>query len=180
MEEDGSILLSWLSRDSVAKVDLNPLSPTFGEVLWILDGNPPNQLPSDIVMDWSAVPGPDSFSGQHDFHRRRDGRFMLLDNDHGRAVVFTIDEVNHTAKADAVYATVEPVCGAQGTAADTLGGNALVGCLTEFTREYDGQTGQLLWESEIGCRNGGGGFFGTSSARWYPLDGWSNAFLPTP
>ncbi len=180
VEEDGTVLLSWLTRDSVAKIDLNPASPTFGEVLWIVDGNPPNQLPEDITVDWSGVPGASFFSGQHNFHRRRDGRYMLLDNDNGRGLVLSIDEVNRTATAEAVYDTVEGSCGAQGTAADTLGGNAVVGCTTEFTREYDGVTGELIWQSEIGCANGGGGFFGTSSARWYPLDGWSASYLPTP
>jgi len=180
VEEDGTALFSWLTRDSVAKVDLNPSSPTFGDVLWIMDGNPPDELPADITIDWSGVPGPDSFGGQHNFNRRHDGRYMLLDNDHGRGVVLSIDEVNRTATADAVYSTRENVCGPQGTATDTEDGNALVACTTEFMREYDGVTDQLIWEAEIICANGGGGFFGNSSARWYALDGWSNDYLPTP
>ncbi len=179
VEEDGTALLSWLSRDSVAKIDLDPASPTFNQVLWIVDGDPPDDLPADIVVDWSGVDGADFFSRQHNFHRRRDGRFMLLDNDHGRGVVLTIDEVARTATANAVYATVESVCGPQGTAADTEAGNSVVGCSTEFLREYDGLTDELVWEAEVECESGGG-FFGISVGRWYPLDGWSKAYTPVP
>ena len=54
VDDDDSVLLSWHTRDSVAKVDLDPNSPTFGEVLWIMDGDPPDELPSDITIDWSG------------------------------------------------------------------------------------------------------------------------------
>ena len=179
VDEDGTAVLSWLTRDSVAKVDLNPQSPTFGEVLWIMDGNPPDALPPDITIDWSNVGGANFFSQQHNFHRRHDGRYMLLDNDHGRGIVFTIDEVNRTATADAVYPTAEFFCGAQGTADDTEDGNALVACGNDALREYDGVTDALIWDAEVDCANGGG-FGGPGVARWNVLDGWSKAFLPNP
>lgn len=178
VEEDGTALLSWFRRDSVAKIDLNPTSPTFGELLWIMGGNPPGELPNDFTIDWSGVAGPDFFSRQHNFHRRHDGRYMLLDNANGRAIVFTLDEENRTAVADAVYPTAQGVCAAQGTAADTEAGNAVVACIDEFVREYDGITDELIWQGEVHCANGGDALLG--SARWYPLDDWSKAFRPGP
>ena len=55
----------------------------------------------------------------------------------------------------------------------------MVGCSTEFLREYDGLTDELVWEAEVECESGGG-FFGISVGRWYPLDGWSKAYTPVP
>lgn len=174
LDADGNLLQSWLFRDTVAKIDLDPASPTYQSPIWLMNGtNQQGALGNDITIDWSAIGGPDSFGGQHCFHQRRDGRYMLLDNDHGRALVLSIDDAAGTATVDAAYDTHEPSCGAQGTAMDTLSGNALVACQSRFVREYDLATGNQIWEGEAICRNsGGGGWSSWSGARWYPLDGW--------
>lgn len=177
VEEDGTVLLSWHSRDSVAKIDLRPESPTLGDVLWIMDGNPPDFYPPDIVIDWSAVPLPHKFDRQHNFHRRHDGRYMLLDNIGGRGIVFTIDEQNRTATADVVYPTQRPSCAAQGTATDTENGNAVVGCDRAYLREYDGTTDEPIWQAKVKCSKVFAPWVG--SERWYPLDHWSDEYLPT-
>jgi hypothetical protein len=174
LDADGNLLLSWLNQDTVAKIDLDPLSPTYGDPIWLMNGgNRPGDLGNDITIDWSGIGGADSFGGQHSFHQRHDGRHMLLDNDHGRALVLTVDDTTLTARVDAAYATHESRCGAQGTATDAWSGNSLVGCQSRWVREYDLATGTAVWEGEANCRNnGGGGWSARAGARWYPLDGW--------
>jgi hypothetical protein len=163
----GDIYLSWLSLDTVAKIEGDWTSPDFGTPIWILDGNGGAGM-GTIATDWDAVPDEDSFAQQHSFNVRPDGRLMLLDNGHGRGLVIDLDETTSSATVDGAYATREGACGPQGTARSTLGGNAVVGCAGDWVREYDGVTGDLLWEAEVQC--GGGG--GQGSSRWYPLDGW--------
>lgn len=174
LDANGDLLQSWLNQDTVAKIDMDPLSPTYLDPIWLMSGNGrANDLGNDITIDWSAVGGADSFGGQHCFHQRRDGRYMLLDNDHGRAIVLSIDDTTLTATVDAAYDTHEASCGPQGTAMDTLTGNAVVACQSRFVREYDQVTGTAIWEGEANCRNGGGGGWSPrSGVRWYPLDGW--------
>jgi hypothetical protein len=173
LDADGNLLQSWLMHDTVAKIDLQP-GPDRGDPVWLMSGDGrPGELGNDLTIDWSQIGGADSFGGQHSFHQRHDGRYMLLDNDHGRALVMTIDDATLTATVDAAYATREPSCGPQGTATDAVNGNALVGCQSRFVREYDVLTEALLWEGEANCRNnGGGGWSPRAGARWYPLDGW--------
>lgn len=174
LDADGNLLQSWLNQDTVAKIDADPASPTFGRAIWLMSGDGrPHELGNDITIDWSAVPDEDSFGGQHCFHQRRDGRYMLLDNDHGRGLVLSIDDAARTATVDAAYDTRERSCGAQGTAMDTRSGNAVVACLSRFVREYDAASGAMVWEAEAHCRNsGGGGWSPNAGTRWYPLDGW--------
>ena len=133
-----------------------------------------NDIGFDIDVDWDGINGPDGFGFEHNMHLRNDGRLMLLDNDNGRGLVFTVDEVAKTAVVDATYDTYENFCGPQGTAMDTKAGNAVVACDTEWVREYDLATSAMIWEGELTCRNGGQGGFGggVSATRWYPLDSW--------
>jgi hypothetical protein len=158
----------------VGKINGDFSSPDFGQPYWILAGDDPAGLGSTVRMDWSSFGGPDGFSNQHNFHPTRDGKYMLLDNDHGRVVRFTLDELAGTATLDGVFSTAEGSCGAQGTAQDTVDGNVIAACNTDMVREYDGLTGAMLWEGEVRCANGGApGFFGgVTAARWYPISGW--------
>lgn len=172
VDDNGDIYLSWLNQSSVGKIVGDPAAANFGEPLWIMAGGPPAELGSTVPLDWTGIGGADTFDFQHDFHMRHDGRFMVLDNTHGRALVFTIDQVGLTATVDAAYDTAEGSCGPQGTAMDAANGNALVGCDTDTVREYDLATGAMIWQGEVDCRNGNGGFFGNSVTRWYPMDGW--------
>jgi hypothetical protein len=174
VDANGDFYLSWLTRNSIAKFEGDRTAPNWGERIWIMTGNGlAGQLGNDITVDWSGVPGDDGFGGQHNAHLRRDGRLMFLDNDNGRGVVMTVDEVAMTATVDAVYETRENSCGAQGTAADTRAGNAVVACASEWVREYDLATASQIWEAELHCFNGGGGGWTSNAAtRWYPLDGW--------
>lgn len=171
VDEAGDILLSWLSQDTVAKIEGDWTTADFGTPLWMLEGGT-GDLVGTVTTDWSAVPAPAAFDGQHSLTIRPDGRLMLLDNDNGRGLVIALDEATGTATVDAAYDTRESRCGPQGTARSTLGGNAVVGCMGDFVREYDAASGAMIWEAEVQCSSGGGGGFDEGSARWYPLDGW--------
>jgi hypothetical protein len=173
VDDNGDLHLSWLNQNSVGKFVGDRDAPDWGERIWIIQGGE-SELGNDIALDWSLVGGADGFGLQHNFHGTRDGRYMLLDNANGRALVISVDEATMTGTVDAAYETNENACGAQGTAMDLWNGNAIVACSTAFLREYDGATGDLVWQGEVECRNGGGGglFGGIVPARWYPLDGW--------
>jgi hypothetical protein len=174
VDEAGDMYLSMMHQNSIAKIEGDLASPDFGTPLWILPGDvTQNTIGHDIVVDWSPIGGADTFDTEHHIHLRHDGRLMVLDNDHGRALVFSVDEVNLTATMEAEYATFEASCGrGQGTAIDLLNGNSVVACNTGMVREYDLATGLEIWEAEVGCRNGSVVGQGVTAARWYPLDGW--------
>jgi hypothetical protein len=98
---------------------------------------------------------------------------QVLDNGHGRGLVIDLDEATSTAAVIGEYETRENSCGPQGTSRSTLAGNPIVGCAGDWVREYDFATGGQLWEAEVQCVGGGGGFGGPpGSSRWYALDGW--------
>lgn len=174
VDEAGDIYISMLEQASLAKIVGDLASPDFGTPIWILPGDvTQNTIGSDIVVDWSQIGGADTFETQHMLHLRHDGRLMVLDNEHGRVLVFTVDEVNKTATMDAEYETFEALCDfGQGTAIDTVAGNAVVGCNTGMVREYDVATGLQIWEAEVECRNGQSVGHGVKVARWFPLDSW--------
>jgi hypothetical protein len=171
VDDAGDILLSMLSQAMVAKLDGDLASPTFGDPIWLLDGDAPQgELDGTLYRDFSAVGAPNEFEDQHSAFIRADGRLQLLDNNNGRALVITIDEVNNIATVDGEYETLENTCSVQGTSRATQAGNPVVGCFGDTVREYDIATGLMLWQGEVDC--GGGGGFGSGSTRFYPLDGW--------
>lgn len=171
VEDNGDFLLSFLAQRAIGAFVGDPDSPDFGRRKWIASGAPePGPLGSDIALDWSYVPGRDSFLWQHNLNRRADGRLQMLDNMHGRALVFDIDAAAGVGHVDSVYPTVEPACGAQGTAQGG-DGDLLVACSQDTVRAYDVQTAEPVWQARVECRMGSGPL-GPSAARWYPLDGW--------
>lgn len=169
VDEVGDIYLSMLTQAMVAKLDGDLSSPTFGDPIWLLDGDAPaGDLNGTIAIDFSAVGAPDEFEDQHSVIVRPDGRLQLLDNNNGRGLVITVDEANSTATVDAEFATLENTCSVQGTSRSTAAGNPVVGCIGDTVREYDIATGMLLWQAEVDCASGPG----PGSSRFYPLDGW--------
>ncbi len=172
VDEAGDIYLSWLTQETIGKIEGDWTSPDFGTPLWILRGRDTGEIGNTIATDWSMIGGNDYFNFQHSLMLRPDGRLQLLDNTNGRGLVISLDEVNNTATVDGAYDTRESSCGAQGTSRSTQAGNPVVGCLGDWVREYDGVTGAPLWEAEVQCPGGGGGWGFGGAARWYPLDGW--------
>jgi len=169
VDEAGDIYLSMLSQAMIAKLDGDLASPTWGDPIWLLDGDgPAGELDGTLFADFSAVGPPDEFEDEHSAASRSDGRLQLLDNNNGRALVITIDEVNSMAIVDAEFATFEDSCSVQGTSRSTQAGNPVVGCLGDTVREYDINTEMLLWQGTVDCMSGPG----PGSTRFYPLDGW--------
>jgi hypothetical protein len=174
VDDNGDILLNYLTQETFVKIEGDLASPDFGQPIWIMSPGNQGGIGNDFAVDWSQVGGADTIGFQHNLNIRNDGRLMVLDNTNGRGLVISYDEVNMTATVDAAYDTYENSCGPQGTAMDTLAGNAIVACNTEWLREYDLKTSAKIWEAEVTCRNGGaGGFFGgVAPTRWYPIEGW--------
>ena len=166
VQPTGEIVLSLYSRSSVLMLEGDVASWDFGTTRWILAGVEPAELGQDFDVDWERVGGGDAFRSQHSVLVRNDGRLMLLDNLSGRGLVLSYDEPTWTATVEEAWDTVEPTCGQQGTARDSLAGNSFVGCDGDQLREYDPAAG-LVWEAKVDC--GGSDAY---VARFYPLDGW--------
>jgi hypothetical protein len=171
----GDVYLSAHAQNTILKVNGDVASADFGELLWSFEGSL-GGIGQDFFVDWSAIDGDDGFVGQHDVHLRADGRLTLLDNANGRALVFTVDEATRSATADESWATLEPSCGPQGTAADTPVGNAVVACSGRSVREWDAAQAVEQWRAEVVCPlptpdPGAPGLIATA-VRWYPLGGW--------
>jgi hypothetical protein len=171
VDPTGDVLLSFYARQTLAKVEGDLASPSFGTTLWTLPGLPSEPFAEEqfqFDVDWSQVVGGDGFSFQHSATVRNDGRVMVLDNFSGRALVFATDEVAHIAVAEEAWDAFEDTCGTQGTARDSTSGHTFVGCDGPHMREYDPAAG-LVWSADVtGC--GAGGV--ESVARFYPLEGW--------
>ncbi len=170
VDDAGDFYLSFLTQDTIAKIEGDWTSPDFGTPHWILEGRASGQLANTITTDWSAVGGPDDFNDPHSLILRPDGRVQLLDNRNGRGLVIAVDEKTSTATVDGAYDTRENSCGPQGTSRSTQAGNVVVGCTGDWVREYDIGTGSMIWEAQVQCPTGGFGSQG--AARWYPLDHW--------
>ncbi|MCB9689207.1 MAG: aryl-sulfate sulfotransferase [Alphaproteobacteria bacterium] len=171
LDAAGNMYLSFFYRHTVAKLVGDPADPSFGDVIWLMAGDPPNQIGNDITVDWSAVGGADSFRFQHHFQPRANGGYTLLDNDHGRALIVSVDEGSGQAVVEGAFATREARCGPQGTAAEVASnGNVVAGCWGDWLREYDDTSGAQVWEGHLVCQNTPQG--GPKVARYYPLDTW--------
>lgn len=159
--------LSWLTHNTVAKVDGDVAGGTFGEQIWYLDGQGGTLGGVDLIStDWSQVGGNDGFTDQHSVLLRHDGKLQLLDNGSGRGLVIAMDQAARTATVEATHATGSGVCGPQGTARSTAAGHAVVACTGGPIREYDA-AGTMVWQATAECVGGG---FVPGSGRWYPLD----------
>ena len=165
VDDSGDVYLSLLTQHMVAKFDGDWTGADFGTVLWTMTGQGGSDIPSDIQPDFSALAGPKIWGDQHSVTMRSDGRLQLLDNDNGRALIVSVDEVNLTATVDAEYPAASGTCGPQGTSRETPNGNVLVGCSGDTVREFDLTTQALLWEADEVCSG-----FSPGSSRWYALD----------
>ncbi|MCB9695621.1 MAG: aryl-sulfate sulfotransferase [Alphaproteobacteria bacterium] len=169
VDENQDMILSFAARDAVAKVKGDPNAPDFGDVLWVMDSGGTRDnwgtTPAGTI-DWGAVT-PAAFGNEHDVGLTATGQLTMLDNDHGRGIVFDLDSGAGAATAIATYATDSAVCGEQGTMSKAPNGHVLVGCLGGALREYD-ENGQLVWELDRPtCASQGNG---AGNPRWYALD----------
>ncbi|MEQ1565056.1 MAG: aryl-sulfate sulfotransferase [Myxococcota bacterium] len=171
VDPDLQVTLSLHEQASVIRVDGDPDSPTFGELSWIVVGDPPAGLLSDLVIDWSGVDGADLFLDQHDAHPLPDGRLVLLDNPHGRALVLSLDPEGGVATADEAWeAEGTGFCGPQGTAEEAAPGHLFAACSGLSVREWDRAAAEVVWTGSVVCETPVG--LGSGVARFYPLDGW--------
>jgi hypothetical protein len=168
VDDAGDFYLSFPNQTLIGKFEGDLASPDFGTASWLLSGKPGEEVVGDITTDFRAIDAPASFSEQHSLILRPDGRIQLLDDDHGRALVLTVDESTSSATVDAAFDTAESSCRIQGTSRSTRAGNPVVGCSGDTVREYDLATEALLWQGTVQCASGPG----PGSSRFYPLDGW--------
>jgi len=138
VEPDGNLLVSARHTWTVYRINRST-----GQVIWRLGGKK-----SDFAMEPAT-----SFSWQHDARRQPDGSISLFDDgsngtpppteDHSRAIVLDVDEVNFTATLRRAYGH-DPLlsAGSQGSVQALPNGDFLVGWgdqpwFTEYTADGD-------------------------------------------
>lgn len=96
------VLLSSRWQDAILRIDVDPTSPTFGDIDWTLVGTSDSQLTSDYT--WTDGGG---FTGQHHPQRRPGGGISVFDNGpdgaNSRALLLDLDETNQTVSEAASW-----------------------------------------------------------------------------
>ena len=159
VQEDGDVLLSFRHLSTVIEVRGDPFAPDFGEILWVLSGDPSTDaLGSDFTLasigDW---PG---FVHQHHAHRLPNGRISLFDNrkdvsQRSRVLEISLDEETGMAQMERVW-DLGRFCAFQGASWPTATGNPLATCSPEGTAielQADDPT-EVVFEITLQCGSG--------------------------
>ncbi|MEZ4236081.1 MAG: hypothetical protein R3F59_07950 [Myxococcota bacterium] len=109
--------------------------------MWTLAGQGDSGLGDDFAVDTGSPGG--GFSHQHAVRRLADGGLLMLDNEHGRALVLDLDEASGTNRVRAAYPTTDTACRPQGTAAPTPASTLLVGCSEGRCGVHRGRRGRV-------------------------------------
>jgi Arylsulfotransferase (ASST) len=163
----GDVYLSLRDPGAIVKLDGDVSSASFGEPLWILNGQPNSPLTGTVALDWADLPAPAGFALQHNASLRADGRLQVLDNEHGRVLILALDEAASVATAEGAYSTGRPTCvEGQGTAQEGPLGTVFAACSTGPVLEYELDAADPRWVGTPSCVNG----LSPVAARFYPLD----------
>ena len=152
---DGTALLSLRHQDAVLEVVSDHQDPSFGDVNWILEGMPGNDIESTLTLD----PGDLGFDGQHCASWTSGGQLMLFDNGNtgnSRAVVMDIDPVAETAATAESWYMGEQ-CNVQGAMYENPTGSYLATCADKgLVMAFESGTAAPVWTLEPSCGGGGG------------------------
>lgn len=169
---DRTGLVSFRHLSAVVRLNMDPESPLFGDVLWRLSGDPSNDpLGSDFTLS-SSADGNASFVRQHNAHFRADGRLALFDNrqnpfEPSRLLALDVDL--GLGLADIAEAYQLPMhCAFQGGAWHTAAGDPMATCAPQSTAfEYPvGDFAAPSWTATASCITAPG----TYTPRFVPLD----------
>ena len=151
------VLVSLRWQDAVVRVASDPGAEDFGEIDWVLTGQPGTDLPGDFT--WPEGGG---FVGQHHATRLADGGVGVFDNgrpaDGSRGLFLDVDLATMTVTERESWPVGE-FCFVTGGAAELPGGGALVTCDTDRT-VYEFVPGEAapVWEATIACETTAAGF----------------------
>ncbi len=170
--EDGRALLSLRWQSAVVEVLADPSDPDFGDITWILTGEP-----SDVESDFRWTDG-GGFVGQHHARWTADGLLSVFDNgdmsDDSRAVRIALDHDTMTAE-EAWTWSLGTHCDIQGANYDLADGGAMVTCGDGGWGASVGPDGGAAdWQLSLSCAAdaGGGGRGGAMAPRLLPLGAW--------
>lgn len=158
VSDDDEVFLSMRHLSSVIKVNGDLSSPEFGEIEWVLAGDPDyDPLGSDFTLS-SAQPGASpTFLQQHNAHLLADGTLALFDNrkqsrEPSRLLHLSVDPVGGEAVIEAAY-ELPMHCPFQGGAWHTAGRNPVATCSPQVTAfEFDrGVTDTARWSVKLSC-----------------------------
>ena len=161
---DGNWTMSQRTPGRVIQVDGDPLSATYGQLVWELDG----QGASGDFAIASAVTTDLTFEGQHNVQLLPNGKLLMFDNEFtptpgGGAGTgdpirgLEIQLVGETALITHEYDTgmVGVACQSRGSAfkVDGPDGNVLTTCTDSNTIQEIDATPTVLWEANTACAN---------------------------
>ena len=157
--EDGIATLSFRHMSTVVQVDADPYSPTFGEVLWRLEGDPSDaHWGSDYTVASSAGLTP-TIEKQHNPNFGPDGSLYLFDNrkdfqEPSRMLRIELDDTSGVADIAEAY-SVPLHCDFQGGAWQAPNGNPMPTCAPLRTA-YEFAQGAAVhhWSLQASCAAG--------------------------
>jgi hypothetical protein len=144
---------------TVASVDGDPTSPTFGDVQWVIQGDPTDAAWVSDYTVTSSIGVTPTFEKQHNAHLLPDGRLTVFDNrraisEPSRVIAMELDDVAGTA--DITESFELPLhCDFQGGAWRTDAGNPIGTCAqTRTGYEFDVASGLATWTMQTSCSAG--------------------------
>lgn len=137
--EDGDWIVSFRWLSAVYRIDGHLDAPTFGDVVWVVTGDPASPIPSSFAVDADG-----RFVGQH--HPTLVGdELTVFDNrvrpETSRTVTLRLDPVAGTARTVETHDVGEP-CDVEGGAVPLPGGGVFATCATSgIGREFPAGSG---------------------------------------
>ena len=152
--EDGLIVLSMRTHDSVLAFDGDPSSPTFLDIVWVADGSGQASLPD---ADYAA--SGEGFGDQHNASLV-DGFLWLFDNVganfESRAAKYSLDDTTGGITMEEAW-PVGAMCNIEGGAVPLDHGGVLATCATNRDiLEFETGSTQSVFTLNAGCGGGGG------------------------
>ncbi len=165
------LILSFRGLSSLMAIGGDPLSPDFGQVRWVMDGDGDLRLGSDFTMTSSVTPTV-GFQDQHAPNVGADGRLVLFDNriiggGPSRAIRLSYDPQQGEADITDAW-ELNGHCAVQGSAYALPNGNVLATCAVNQTvLEFAPGRPDPVWRATIACLQPG--LFGGLLVRVQPV-----------
>jgi len=156
---DGMLLVSFRALSAVMGLVADPLSPDFGEVLWVLDGDGDGRLGDDLTLS-SSVTAEVNFQDQHSPSVGEDGRLALFDNRRvgegpSRAIQLDLDPEAGAAEIVESW-DMNRHCAVQGSAYALPNGHVLATCAVSGTvMEFASEMAEPVWSGRVVCQKDG-------------------------
>lgn len=153
VDDNGDVLLSSRTFDTVLKVRADWTEPDFGQVAWGLSADPYSPLGSDFSVGGAILPT--DFQDQHHPNLDSIGRLLLFDNRgfgwDSRAVRYDVDESTMSATLTSAWSLGE-FCSVQGSAFPLSNDHVVATCASSRTTyEFSPTQPDPVWTMTLPC-----------------------------